>query len=146
MVWIVVGGRWRQTSDQLGRCGCVEEEWLRSVRYSGRSDDDAMIFDHAVKRRPRTILFKSEHRAIFGRSICVRKMTSGDTEDRPMANLVRSAKSGGDWTLNDLESYHISLNQVDPFLFFGLHVGDIARALGMTLSTFPVTGVATAPS
>ena len=42
----------------------------------------------------------------------------------PMANLVRSAKSGGDWTLNDLDSYHISLNQVDPFLFFGLHVGE----------------------
>ena len=27
-----------------------------------------------------------------------------------MANLIRSAKSGGDWTLNDLESYHISVN------------------------------------
>ncbi|KAI9458774.1 hypothetical protein F5148DRAFT_1287320 [Russula earlei] len=39
-----------------------------------------------------------------------------------MANLipVRSAKSGSEWTLNDLESYHISLSQVEPLPFFGL--------------------------
>lgn len=38
-----------------------------------------------------------------------------------MANLVRSAKSGNDsdWALNDLDSYHISFNQVDPLQFFG---------------------------
>ncbi|KAI0257286.1 hypothetical protein BJV78DRAFT_1277838 [Lactifluus subvellereus] len=36
------------------------------------------------------------------------------------ANLIRSAKSGSGWTLNDVEAYHISLNQVDPLLFFGL--------------------------
>ncbi|KAK0434423.1 hypothetical protein EV421DRAFT_1909326 [Armillaria borealis] len=37
-----------------------------------------------------------------------------------MANLIRSAKAGSDWTLNDLDSYHISLNQVDALPFFGL--------------------------
>jgi hypothetical protein len=41
-----------------------------------------------------------------------------------MANLIRSAKSGSNWTLNDLESYHISLNQVEALPFFGLQVGD----------------------
>ena len=40
-----------------------------------------------------------------------------------MANLIRSAKSGSDWTLNDLDSYHISLNQLDALPFFGLQVG-----------------------
>ena len=39
-----------------------------------------------------------------------------------MANLLRYAKSGNDWTLNDLNSYHISLNQVDALTFFGLEV------------------------
>ncbi|KIJ10545.1 hypothetical protein PAXINDRAFT_85858 [Paxillus involutus ATCC 200175] len=37
-----------------------------------------------------------------------------------MAIRTRSAKSGSYWTVNDLDSYHISLNQVDPLLFFGL--------------------------
>jgi hypothetical protein len=41
-----------------------------------------------------------------------------------MANLIRSAKSDSDWTLNDLESYHISLNQMNPLPFFGLQVGE----------------------
>ncbi|KAG7449797.1 uncharacterized protein BT62DRAFT_1002106 [Guyanagaster necrorhizus] len=37
-----------------------------------------------------------------------------------MANLIRTAKSGNDWTLNDLDSYHITLKQVDALSFFGL--------------------------
>ncbi|KAI5992036.1 hypothetical protein F5J12DRAFT_727114 [Pisolithus orientalis] len=37
-----------------------------------------------------------------------------------MANFIRPTKSGSDWTLNDLDSYHISLDQVDTLLFFGL--------------------------
>jgi hypothetical protein len=37
-------------------------------------------------------------------------------------DLIRSAKSGSDWTLNDLESYHISLIQVNPLEFFGVQV------------------------
>jgi hypothetical protein len=41
-----------------------------------------------------------------------------------MTNLIRSAKSGNDWTLNDLESYNITLSQVDVVPFFGLQVGD----------------------
>ncbi|KAF9513440.1 hypothetical protein BS47DRAFT_1296144 [Hydnum rufescens UP504] len=41
-----------------------------------------------------------------------------------MANLIRSAKSGSDWTLNELDSYHISLNQIDPLMFFGVPVGE----------------------
>ncbi|KAK0209757.1 hypothetical protein IW262DRAFT_1468432 [Armillaria fumosa] len=31
-----------------------------------------------------------------------------------MADLLRSAKSGNSWTLNDLDSYHITLNQARP--------------------------------
>ncbi|KAF9493283.1 hypothetical protein BDN71DRAFT_1368493, partial [Pleurotus eryngii] len=31
-----------------------------------------------------------------------------------MANLNHFGKSGSDWTLNNLNSYHISLNQLDP--------------------------------
>ncbi|KXN87219.1 hypothetical protein AN958_08609 [Leucoagaricus sp. SymC.cos] len=37
-----------------------------------------------------------------------------------MATLIRSAKSGSNWILNDLESYHIILDQVSPLLFFNL--------------------------
>jgi hypothetical protein len=39
-----------------------------------------------------------------------------------MSAIIRSAKSGGDWTLNDLESYNISLNQVNHLEFFGVQV------------------------
>jgi hypothetical protein len=62
-----------------------------------------------------------------------------------MANLNRSAKSSSNWTPNDLDSYHISLNQMDPLLFFGLKVGNcsFSIALKKTLTTFHVTGVAT---
>jgi len=62
-----------------------------------------------------------------------------------MANLLRSAKCGSsDWTLNDPDSYHISLNQMDPLPFFGLQVGEdsFAIALGKTPTTFHVTEVA----
>ncbi|KAK0479272.1 hypothetical protein IW261DRAFT_1320691, partial [Armillaria novae-zelandiae] len=41
-----------------------------------------------------------------------------------MAHLFHSAKSGSSWTLNDLDSYHISLNQVDTLLFFGFQIVD----------------------
>jgi hypothetical protein len=62
-----------------------------------------------------------------------------------MANFIRSAKSVNDWTLNDLESYHISLTQAAPLQFFGLPVGDDAFAIVLgKLMTFHVTGVATA--
>ncbi|KAF8336529.1 uncharacterized protein EI90DRAFT_3119778 [Cantharellus anzutake] len=37
-----------------------------------------------------------------------------------MANIVRSAKSGSDWTRSELDSYHITIHQVDHLLFFGL--------------------------
>lgn len=37
-----------------------------------------------------------------------------------MANLIRSAKSGSEWTLNDLESYNIQLQQQDALTFFGV--------------------------
>ena len=36
-----------------------------------------------------------------------------------MANLVRSAKSGNDWTENDLEAYNIQLQFKDAATFFG---------------------------
>ena len=62
-----------------------------------------------------------------------------------MANLPRSAKSGSDWTLNDLESYNINLNQQQPLEFFGMQVGWPACGFG-TLTIFHITGVATAYS
>ncbi|KAF8993272.1 hypothetical protein BDQ17DRAFT_1413021 [Cyathus striatus] len=37
-----------------------------------------------------------------------------------MANLIRSAKYGSDWTLHDLKSQNISLNEIDCLTFFGL--------------------------
>ncbi|KAI0299842.1 hypothetical protein BC826DRAFT_966837 [Russula brevipes] len=37
-----------------------------------------------------------------------------------MANLIRSAKFGNDWTRNDLASYNITVNQMAPTTFFGL--------------------------
>ncbi|KAI0274229.1 hypothetical protein BGY98DRAFT_995401 [Russula aff. rugulosa BPL654] len=37
-----------------------------------------------------------------------------------MANLTRSAKSASKWTLNDLDSYNITLKELDPCSFFGL--------------------------
>src|SRR6266566_882423 len=36
-----------------------------------------------------------------------------------MANLIRSAKSGNDWTENDLEAYNIQLQFEDAASFFG---------------------------
>ena len=37
-----------------------------------------------------------------------------------MANLIRSAKSGSDWTLNDLDSYNIELHRQNHLAFFGV--------------------------
>lgn len=37
-----------------------------------------------------------------------------------MAHLIRSAKSGSDWTLNDLESYNIHIQLQDALTFFGV--------------------------
>ncbi|KAK0471105.1 hypothetical protein IW261DRAFT_1316631, partial [Armillaria novae-zelandiae] len=47
-----------------------------------------------------------------------------------MVNLLRSAKSGSGWTFNDLDSYHISLNQVAVLPFFSLQM---FNALGKPL-------------
>ncbi|KAK7037237.1 hypothetical protein VNI00_011228 [Paramarasmius palmivorus] len=39
-----------------------------------------------------------------------------------MANsLIRVAKSGNDWTMNDVEAFHIELHRQDPTAFFGVH-------------------------
>lgn len=60
-----------------------------------------------------------------------------------MAHLVRSAKSGNDWTLNDLDSYHISLNQMHALPFFGLQVTiKLPKSSQNTLTTLNVIGVA----
>ncbi|TFK23489.1 hypothetical protein FA15DRAFT_462456 [Coprinopsis marcescibilis] len=39
-----------------------------------------------------------------------------------MANLIRSAKSGCDWTLNELDSYNIHLEHQETLEFFGVPV------------------------
>ena len=51
-----------------------------------------------------------------------------------MADIMRSAKSGSDWTHSDLDSYHITIHQVDHLLFFGLQVscGSSAFVVGKT--------------
>ncbi|KAJ6611472.1 hypothetical protein B0H10DRAFT_1882648 [Mycena sp. CBHHK59/15] len=35
-----------------------------------------------------------------------------------MANLIRSAKSGSDWTVNELRAYHITIKSISPDEFF----------------------------
>ncbi len=35
-----------------------------------------------------------------------------------MANIIRSAKSGSDWTRNELAAYHIECHREDPLTFF----------------------------
>ncbi|KAF8332396.1 uncharacterized protein EI90DRAFT_2885864, partial [Cantharellus anzutake] len=37
-----------------------------------------------------------------------------------MANLIRSAKSGSDWTRNELAAYHIECHREEPLAFFGV--------------------------
>ena len=59
-----------------------------------------------------------------------------------MVDLIRSAKPVSQWTVKDLDSYHISVNQVDPLSFFGLQVGFFI-APRKTLMTFRVIGAAT---
>ena len=59
-----------------------------------------------------------------------------------MANLARSAKSGNNWTADDLQSYHISLNEVDLLQFFGLQVGQGFGIPHSLSSTFPPAGIA----
>ena len=51
-----------------------------------------------------------------------------------MVGIVRSVKSGSDWTRSDLDSYHITIHQVDHLLFFGLQVsrGSSAFVIGKT--------------
>ncbi|KAF8548516.1 hypothetical protein OG21DRAFT_1563459 [Imleria badia] len=39
-----------------------------------------------------------------------------------MANMIRSAKSGSDWTRNELAAYHIECHSEDPLTFFGVQV------------------------
>ena len=38
-----------------------------------------------------------------------------------MANIIRSAKSGSDWTRNELAAYHIECHREDPLTFFEVH-------------------------
>ncbi|KAF8977010.1 hypothetical protein BDQ17DRAFT_1171112, partial [Cyathus striatus] len=46
-----------------------------------------------------------------------------------MANLTCSPKSGNAWNLYDLDSYHISLNMVDPVTIFGLQPEEFPEPL-----------------
>ncbi|KAK7695589.1 hypothetical protein QCA50_000225 [Cerrena zonata] len=39
-----------------------------------------------------------------------------------MANLIRSAKSGSDWTQTDLDAYHIEFFPEEPGVFFGINL------------------------
>ena len=64
-----------------------------------------------------------------------------------MANIRRSAKPCNDWTIVDLDSYHTSLNQLDPLSFFGLQVGrdnSLQPLERPYLASFYIAGVATA--
>ena len=64
-----------------------------------------------------------------------------------MANIRRSAKPCNDWTIVDLDSYHISLNQLDLLSFFGLQVGrdnSLQPLERPYLASFYIAGVTTA--
>ena len=47
-----------------------------------------------------------------------------------MANIVRLAKSGSDWTSNDLVAYHIAIQEQDQDQFFGGPLPEYAGPLG----------------
>ncbi|KAJ7508640.1 hypothetical protein B0H11DRAFT_2169221 [Mycena galericulata] len=54
---------------------------------------------------------------------CVESLSSGrgDIKDSillAMANLIRSSKSGCEWSVNELAAYHISVKDVQPEMFF----------------------------
>ena len=42
-----------------------------------------------------------------------------------MANLIRSAKSGNDWSTNELPAYNIAVQHQDVLNFFGHELGSI---------------------
>ncbi|PBK79417.1 hypothetical protein ARMGADRAFT_136035 [Armillaria gallica] len=42
-----------------------------------------------------------------------------------MANLLRTAKSGSDWTTSELDAYHIKIVPVDPLDFFGVQAPQV---------------------
>jgi len=58
---------------------------------------------------------------LFGADIAPRGSHSLDHErhHQLMANLIRSAKSGSDWTQNDLRAFNITIQRVDSTVFFG---------------------------
>jgi hypothetical protein len=43
-----------------------------------------------------------------------------------MANLIRSAKSGSDWTTNDLLAYNIRVYSHSPLSFYGTPLPPVA--------------------
>src|SRR5262249_11101562 len=52
-----------------------------------------------------------------------------------MANLIRSAKSGSDWSMNELMAYNISVHRTDFTRFFGHELGPIDHLDPNLLST-----------
>ena len=62
-----------------------------------------------------------------------------------MADLVRTAKSGSSWTKNELDAYRITLNELDPLMFFDVPVGDICCSSSKDYDGFShrIAGVAT---
>ena len=55
-----------------------------------------------------------------------------------MANIIRSARSGSDWTRNDLLAYRITVNPILPQEFFGQKADPPLTGLDPALITSPV--------
>ena len=55
-----------------------------------------------------------------------------------MANIIRSAKLGSDWTRNELQAYRITVTPVQPQEFFGQEANPPLTGLDPALLTSPV--------
>lgn len=62
------------------------------------------IYSESKRDFLRHVCMRSLSRFHFTRTLCI------------MADIIRSAKSGNDWTRSDLDSYHITIHQVDHLL------------------------------
>ena len=53
-----------------------------------------------------------------------------------MANLIRSAKSGSDWSYNDLLTYNISVQSVTGTQFFGVSLSEVVPVMDEEFASF----------
>ena len=52
-----------------------------------------------------------------------------------MADIIRTAKSGSNWTKNELNAYNISVTLVDSIPFFGVQLREIEPSVDDIVAT-----------